>query len=73
MVVLRADDKVKNEMTIEVEADTLDEARVQLKSCIPEGSILISQDELSVGKPKVVFGIADTVDMAFQQASSGLP
>lgn len=63
----------KQNQTLEVEADSLAEARSQLKSRIPEGMHLISDEVIADGKPKVLVDIAETVEAAFQKAGSRLP
>jgi hypothetical protein len=46
--------------TIEVEADSLDEARARVKAQVPEGLFMLSEQVLSDGKPKTVEGTGDT-------------
>ena len=58
---------------IEVEADTLEEARKQIKSRMPEGLNLISEEIISDGKPKTVKAIADTSEAAFAKAQAEIP
>lgn len=50
---------------IEVEAETLQEAREQTKSQIPEGFMLLSERVILDGKPKTVKAFADTIESAF--------
>lgn len=66
-------DKCIKERTIDVEADSLEEARLQLKSRIPRGLQLLSQKIISNGEPIRIEGVAETVEKAFQEASIGLP
>jgi len=61
------------EYIIEVEADTLKEAKEQVKSKIPNGLHLISEKILSDGKPKTVKAIAETLEKAYVKAESEIP
>jgi hypothetical protein len=61
------------EKTIEVEAESLEEAREQVKSQIPEGLSLLSEQVISDGKPKTVKAFADTTEVAFAEAQSAMP
>lgn len=58
---------------IEIEAETLEEAREQIKSQIPEGLHLLSEQVVSDGKPKTTKAQADTTEMAFAQARGAIP
>ncbi|MCP3887488.1 MAG: YbjN domain-containing protein [Desulfobulbaceae bacterium] len=51
--------------TVEVEAESLEEAREQIISQIPEGLHLLSEQVISDGKPKTVEAVGDTIDAAF--------
>jgi len=57
------------EETIEIEADSLEEAR----SKAPAGCRLIAEEILSDGRPQSVEGMAETTEVAFQQARAKLP
>lgn len=61
------------ETTIEVEAETLEEAREQVNAQIPEGLYLLSEEIISDGKPMIVRAIADTAESAFAKAQSETP
>jgi len=61
------------EKIIEIEAETLEEARAQVKSQIPEGLHLLSEQVLSDGTPKTVKAVADTTESAFAKAQSEIP
>lgn len=56
------------EQTIEVEADSLEEAKRLVRAQIPESLQLLSEKVISDGKPKTVNATADTVDAALEQA-----
>jgi hypothetical protein len=58
---------------IEIEAETLEEARKRIKSQIPEGLHLLSEKIISDGKPKTVRAIGDTSDSAFIKAQIEIP
>jgi hypothetical protein len=58
--------------TIEIEAETLEEAREQVKSRIPEGLYLLSERVISDGKPKTARCIADKTGAAFEKAQDGI-
>jgi hypothetical protein len=62
-----------SEKTIEVEADTLEEARAQVQSQIPEGLHLLSEQVISDGKPKTVKAVADTTESASAKAQREIP
>lgn len=59
--------------TIEVEADSLEEAREQVRSQIPEGFSLLSEEIISDGLPTTVEVVADTLDEALEKAQAALP
>ena len=59
--------------TIEVTADSLDEARKRVQSQIPEGLDMLSETVLSDGSPRKAIGSADTVNAAFEQAARKIP
>jgi hypothetical protein len=61
------------EQIIEVEADSLEEARRQVESQIPEGLHLLSEQVISDGNPKTIKATADTIDEAFTKAEKELP
>jgi hypothetical protein len=61
------------ERIIEIEAESLEEARELVKSQIPEGLCLLSEKVISDGKPKTVKAFADTSKAAFAKAQSELP
>jgi hypothetical protein len=61
------------EKTIEIEAETLEEARAQVKSQIPEGLCLLSEQVISDGKPKTVKATGDTTETAFAKALVDIP
>ena len=48
------------EKTIEIEADSLQEARNQVKSSIPKDLYLLSEKVISDGRSIIARGIADT-------------
>lgn len=59
--------------TVEVEADSSDEAIAELVSRVPEGLYLLSVTWFSDGQPKVVQAIAETILAAFEKAQSEVP
>lgn len=61
------------EKLIEVEADSLEKARAEVKSQIPEGFILLFEKIISEGKPKTVKAVADTAEAAVAKAQIGIP
>jgi hypothetical protein len=61
------------EHTIEVEADSLDEARKRVKSQIPQGLQIATEEILSDGATRSVKGVAATPDAASREAESKLP
>ncbi|TSA55577.1 hypothetical protein D4R42_05380 [bacterium] len=58
---------------IEVEADSLFEARKQVKSKVPEGFEILSEKILSDGKIESIRAVADTIETAYEEALSRLP
>lgn len=62
-----------SERTIEVKADTIDEARKQVKSQIPQDLQIVTEEILSDGTTKSVKGVADTPEAASREAESKLP
>lgn len=61
------------EQIIELEADSLEEAREQMKSRIPEGLHLLSERIIWDGKPQTVQVSADTTEAAFAKAQTLIP
>jgi len=61
------------EQIIEAEADSLEEARNQIKSQIPDGLSVLSEKVVSSGDLKTITAVADTVEMAFANAQSKIP
>lgn len=64
---------MKPKQIIEVEADSLFEARKQVKSKMPEGFEIFSENILSDGNIKDIVAIGDTVETAYNEALSRLP
>ena len=62
-----------SEQWIEVEADSLEEARELLKSQVPEGLYLISEQVISDGSVQTIKAYADSVEAAFAKACSEVP
>lgn len=58
---------------IEIEAESLDAARQQLRSQMPEGSYLLSERVISDGTPVAAKAVADTTEAAFAQARREIP
>ena len=58
------------EQIIEVEADSLEEARKKAESQVPKDLQIVSEEILSDGKPKSIKGTADTVEAAFEEIES---
>jgi len=65
--------RVMAELNIEVEAESLEEAREQVKSQIPDGLYLLSEQVISDGKPRTVEIIAETTEEAFAKAQGKVP
>src|SRR5437763_9058696 len=61
------------EKVIELEADTLEEARAQVKSQIPEGLHLLSEQIISDGIPTTIKVVAETTEAAFAKAQGNIP
>lgn len=61
------------EQIIEVEADSLEEAREQLKSLIPEGLHILSEQVVSEGGLKTAQAVAEITEEAFAKAQSEIP
>jgi len=62
-----------NKRTIEIESNSLKEAREQIKSKIPKGFDVIREEILSDGKTKNIESTGETVEAAFEKAKSKLP
>jgi hypothetical protein len=61
------------ERIIEIEAESLEQARERIRSQIPEGFHLLSEKVISDGKPKTVRVVAGTIEEAFAKAQSKVP
>jgi HEAT repeat protein len=61
------------EQIIEIEADTLEQAREQVKSQIPEGLCLLSEAVVSDGRSGTVNAFADTTEEAYAKAQTEIP
>ncbi len=59
--------------TIEVEAESLEEAKKQIRSQIPAGQSLVSEKVLSDGSPKDVKVVGKTTEEAFAEARTQIP
>lgn len=62
-----------NTQNIEVEADTLEQARKDLKAKIPAGYFIQSEQVLSDGKIQTSRGMAETEEEALSKAKAGVP
>jgi len=62
-----------SQQTIEVEAESLDEARNKIESQIPQGLSIRSENIISDGKPKTAKGIAETMEEAYAKAQNEVP
>lgn len=69
----KAERAAASERIIEIEAESLKEAREQVKSQIPEGLHVLSEKVISDGKPKTVKAIAESTEAAFAKAQSEIP
>ncbi len=70
---LTGEGKKATEQIIEIEADSLEEAREQMKSLTPEGFHLLSEQIIWDGKPQTVQISADTIVAAFAKAETLIP
>lgn len=61
------------ERIMEVEADSLEEARKKAEAQVPEDLRIVSEEILSDGKPKSMVGVADTTELAFAKAQNEIP
>jgi len=59
--------------TVEVEAETLEEARSRVRLQVPEGLHLLREEVVSDGMPRTVQGVADAVEAAYADAQSHVP
>jgi hypothetical protein len=59
--------------TIEVEAESLQEARKQIRSQIPQGLSILSEKIISDGKPKTAKGLSEKTEEAFMKAQNEVP
>jgi hypothetical protein len=62
-----------SEQIFEIEAASLEEAREQVESQIPEGFYLLSEKVILDGKPKTVKAVADTIEAALIKAQGDIP
>ncbi|MDP8255055.1 MAG: hypothetical protein P9M14_04845 [Candidatus Alcyoniella australis] len=62
-----------SEKTIDVEANSLEEARQQIRAQIPEGLHLLSEKVLSDGNPKTIKADSETTEAAFAKVQSQIP
>ena len=58
---------------IEIEAESLEEARKQANLQIPEGECLLSEKVISDGNPQTTNAVADTSEEALKKARSQVP
>lgn len=65
--------KKRAERTIEVEADSLEEARERLLTQVPEGFALRSERIISDGKPQALQAFGDTTKAALAKEQSRVP
>jgi hypothetical protein len=62
-----------NKEIIEVEAESLEEARERIESQIPDGAYLLSERVVCDGKPNTVKAIAETTEAALAKAQDEMP
>ena len=62
-----------SQQIIEVEAESLEEARKQVKSQIPHGLSILSEKIILDGKPKTAKGVAETMEEAYAKAQNEVP
>jgi len=58
---------------IEIIAESLEEARAQVKSKIPVGMSILSENVVSDGKPKTAYAFGETSEAAFNKAQAEVP
>jgi acyl carrier protein len=61
------------EKGIEIEAESLEEAKEQVKSQTPKGFCVLSEQVIADGRPKTVQAVAETLEAAFAKAHSEIP
>jgi hypothetical protein len=59
--------------TLLIEADSLEDARAQVESRIPDGERVLSEEIIDDGRPHTVTGVAETSEAATAQAQSFMP
>jgi hypothetical protein len=59
--------------SIEIIAESLEEARTQVKTKIPVGMGILSEVIVSNGKPKTAYAFAETSEAAFNKAETEIP
>lgn len=60
-------------LKIRAEADTLAEAKAQLKARVPEGMVILSSKTVSGGRPYTITQSAATYEKAYQKAKAKIP
>jgi acyl carrier protein len=58
---------------VEVEAESLEEARKQVESQLPRGFSVLSEQVISDDRPKTVNAVAETTEAAFAKAQGEIP
>lgn len=58
---------------IEIEADSLHEARKQVQSQLGDGNTVLHEDIVADGKPQTVEAVADTAADAYTKAEAQMP
>lgn len=58
---------------VEVEAESLEKAREQIKSHVSQGLFILSEKVISDGKPRTVKGVAETMEVAYTKAHGEIP
>jgi flagellar biosynthesis GTPase FlhF len=61
------------EQIIEIEAETTEQAREQIKSQVPDGLKILTEKIISDGKPKAIRAVAETTEAAFAEAQNKIP
>jgi hypothetical protein len=59
--------------TLEVEAESLDEAWAQISLQVPSGYSVLSENIISDGSPNTVMAVADSIDEALEKAMDKVP
>jgi len=64
---------MKKDESIRIQANSIEEARRQLRKRVPDGQFAVCDEVIPEGRPRALHGVGDTEDSAFGNAEREMP